>query len=79
MNREEVQALINECASKIGEHCDGVLILANHSEADDEGHFTDGYSGGAGDFYSRVGMALIYLEKNKALARSRAVNLDTGA
>lgn len=72
-----IQKLADECASKLGEHCDTVLILATQSEADGEGHFTDGYTAAVGDFYSRVGMALIYLEKNKAVARARAVALDS--
>jgi hypothetical protein len=72
----EIQKLVNDCASQIGEHCDTVLILATQNESDGEGHFTDGYTGGAGDFYARVGMAMIYLEKNKAVARARAVAGD---
>lgn len=74
---EDIQNLVNECAAKIGEHCDTVLILANHSESDDVSHFTDGYSAGAGDFYGRVGMAEIYVVKSKAVAAARAVSEDT--
>lgn len=76
MDREQIQKIIDGCAAQIGEHCDAVLILATQSESDDKGHFTDGYSAGMGDFYSRVGMATIYLEKNKAVAAARAAKSD---
>lgn len=76
---EEINKLVNECAAKIGEHCDSVLILATQSERDDESHFTDGYSAGTGDFYSRIGMAIIYLEKNKSIAGARAIVSDTSS
>lgn len=73
---EQIKKLMAECAAKLGEHCGTVLILATVSECDDKGHFTDGYSEGVGDFYSRIGMATIYLEKNKAIARARAAASD---
>ena len=73
----EIKKLMAECAAKLGEHCGTVLILATVSECDDKGHFTDGYSEGVGDFYSRIGMATIYLEKNKAIARNRAMKEDS--
>ncbi len=73
---DHIKNLMVECATKLGEHCGSVLILATNSESDDKGHFTDGYWEGTGDYYSRIGMATMYLEKNKAVARARAVQND---
>lgn len=72
MTNDELQTLLNESCAKLGEHFSSVLILASIADTDKEGHYTDGFKAGTGDFYSRRGLAQVYLEKEWAqmIARS---------
>lgn len=53
MTHEELIALIEEAAAKLGEHCNSVQILVTVSENGG----TSGIKRGVGDWYARQGMA----------------------
>lgn len=70
---EDPQELLNRTVAQLGEHFSSVLILASRSDNDSEGHFTHGLSSGCGDWYSRYGMAVVYVDKADAERRARAI------
>lgn len=72
-NNEELQKVLDENAAKLGEHFSSVLILASRTDTDAESHFTDGFKAGTGDFYSRRGMADVYLKKCDAEILARLI------
>lgn len=73
MTNTELQTLLNDAASKLGEHFTTVLILASWNDTDSESHYTDGFNAGCGDFYARQGLAGTYIESRKAILIAKAV------
>lgn len=59
MNREERGAIIERALALVAEHFDAVEILA--SRVADGGDETEMYARGAGNFYTRLGMARDWL------------------
>lgn len=57
MDTKELQNILNNAASTLGEHFGSVLILVSRTDTDDISHFTDGMTGCAGDWYAQQGMA----------------------
>lgn len=74
MTRDEINALIDEYAAKLAEHCDSVRILATRTEGPD----TEGFSRGRGDWYAQAGMCHEFLkaEDQRCLAKEIAREMN---
>lgn len=73
MTNDELQKVLDESASKLGEHFSSVLILASRTDTDAESHYTDGLDAGCGDWYARQGMARVYIDKAKAVRLAKLI------
>lgn len=63
MTRDQAVELLNAHAARLSEHFDAIVILASYKESD--GTWA-AIASGEGNHYSRVGMALQFVESTKA-------------
>ena len=72
MTAEEIGKLVEDAAKALGEHFEAVQILASNSD----GEGSRCVKRGAGNFYSRLGMAREMLQEDEARVWANAVKDD---
>jgi hypothetical protein len=61
-DKEAVMALVKQCADKLGEHCDSLIIMVTCPDGDT----TWSYKKGGGNAYARLYLAHEYLMEDRA-------------
>lgn len=72
--KDAIKKIVDECVTRIGEHVDAVQVIVSHHNTDTNN--TMSYEKGSGNFHTRLGVIVEWVEVQRQYERSWAIRKE---